>query len=405
MFGHINNLILKVTRDCNLRCEYCYLKNKNAFKDESISLKTIEKIVKRLVFDKKKNRNKTPVDITLHGGEPTKIGKDKLYSILELITDYLTREDIEFSISMQTNLTLVDEDLATILNKFGVRLGFSFDGIDSNKLRTKNFSDDFFIKKMKMLNKFNVGFRPLIVITKENYKTIFNTLEFLEKEFSIHNIRLNFAEDVTTQKTSESDNFEINGKEFFENVWKKVIDDFITDKTDDLYETNVERIIRKFVFNQLTGEKDREQGNCGVKFCGGGIKVIEVEPDGYVHYCGRYDQSYDIAKVGHVTDKEFLDIQSYRRYIDFLKLKDEVIRNTGCDVCPAKHICDHGCMAFYYSKFGKWGVREDLVCDLYIPMHNYLYENRDKIINKIVKKKRDGNILELNLGKRIRLEE
>ncbi|MFW6002584.1 MAG: hypothetical protein ACOCQD_04525, partial [archaeon] len=104
-------------------------------------------------------------------------------------------------------------------------------------------------------------------------------------------------------------------------------------------------------------------------------------------------------------DDEFLDMQSYKRYVDFLELKDEVIRNTGCDQCPARYICDHGCMAFYYSKFGEWGVRTDLVCDLYIPMHSYLYKNREKIINKTIENERDGNVLELKLGKRINLEE
>lgn len=405
MFGHINHLVLKVTRGCNLSCGYCYIKNKESFDKESIELKTVHKIIDRLVSDKKKNKDKMPVNITLHGGEPTKIGRKKFYQIVEYIDHTLSKEEIPFLLSTQSNLTLIDENFAQVLNRFDVSIGFSFDGIGGNSLRTTKFNDDFFLDKMRMFRKYKVDFAPLIVITKENYDKIFDTLDFLEKEFGIKNVRLNYAEDVITKKLSDSDNFEIKGSVFFEKIWKKVVDEFITDKIDNIYETNVERIIRKFVNYELLGKKDNEQGNCGLDFCGGGVRIIEVEPDGNISYCGRYSQPFEEAHIGHVDDLEFLDMKSYGRYFDFIKNKDEVIRNTGCDVCPAKHICDHGCMAFYYSKFGKWGVREDLICDLYIPMHNYLYENREKIINKTIQLKRDGDELDLNLGNRIFLKE
>lgn len=405
MFGHVNHLIFKVTRGCNLSCSYCYIKEKEKYNSESMSLEVAQKTIQRLVFDKKKNDDKSVVNITFHGGEPTKVGKKKIYQISEYIHDTLNREKIPFELSMQSNLTLIDEEFAQILQKFGVSLGFSFDGIDGNKLRTELYDDDFFIQKMKLFQKFNLNFGPLITITKENYDKIFETLDFLEEEFGIKNLRLNYAEDVISKKTSESDNFELDGTFFFENVWKKVIDDFLEDRVSQAYEVNVERIIRKFVQNQLTGEKDREKGNCGLKFCGGGIRIIEVEPDGRISYCGRYSKSFEASKVGFVWDKEFLDIQSYKRYFDFIKLKDKVIRETGCDTCPAKHICDHGCMAFYYSKYGKWGVRKDLVCNLYIPMHNYLYKNKEKLISKIIKNERHGDFMDLNLGKEIDLKE
>ena len=400
MFGHINHLVLKVTRDCNLRCKYCYVKNKDSFRDEVITIDVVKKIIKRLIFDKKKNKDNMPVNITLHGGEPTKIGKDRLYEILEYISLTLKKEKIPFELSIQTNLTLIDEDIAAIFNKFNVGVGFSFDGLESNKLRT-DINDDFFIDKMRLLQRYKVSFGPLIVITKENYKSIFTTLHYLKKEFNIEDVKLNYAEDIDPNSDNQ---FELNGKEFFNNVWKKVIDDFIKNKTKRIHEPSVERIVRKFVYNQLTGEQDKETGNCGIKFCGGGMRVIEVEPSGDVFYCGRFSESYQDAKVGSVDESEFLDIQSYKRYIDFIKSKDDVIRKTGCDACPAKNICDYGCMAFHYSKKGEWGIRKDLVCDLYIPMHNYLYKHRNKIMKKIIKLERKGDFLDLNLGKNIKLE-
>ena len=33
MFNYANMLVLKVTRDCNLRCKYCYLADKDEYKE------------------------------------------------------------------------------------------------------------------------------------------------------------------------------------------------------------------------------------------------------------------------------------------------------------------------------------------------------------------------------------
>ena len=49
MFGKTNILILKVTRDCNLRCKYCYIKNK----DIVTSVKNLNK--KQLIFEADKD--------------------------------------------------------------------------------------------------------------------------------------------------------------------------------------------------------------------------------------------------------------------------------------------------------------------------------------------------------------
>jgi len=87
--------------------------------------------------------------------------------------------------------------------------------------------------------------------------------------------------------------------------------------------------------------------------------------------------------VENVRDKDFLALKQLSRYTDFIREKHQVILDAGCDTCIADGICDHGCMAFYYSKFGKWGIRTDLTCDIHKSFYKYCVINIVEIINAI----------------------
>lgn len=385
MFGHINHLVLKVTKDCNLRCEYCYVKNKDAHRGEVIKFETLQDIIKRVAFDRIKTQNKEKVNITLHGGEPTIIGKKNLYKFFDFITSYLTEKEIPFALSTQTNLTLVDKEIAEIFNQFDVQVGFSFDGFGSNDLRLKNSSDEFFTNKIQLLKDNNVKCGALFVVTTENYKDkkVNNSANKMKEMFDMRP-KINYAEDIITDKTSESDNFEINGADFFGAYFKNEFEDFLSCKIDNLIDENSNKYLERFL-NDMFLEYDsvNETGNCYMKWCGGGLRVIEVEPTGEIHYCGRYSEPFQASKIGTVWDEEFLDLKSYRRYIDMINIKSNLLKQYGCDSCRAKHICDYGCLAFHYSKFEKWGIREDLVCDYFKTMYDYFEKNKDRIIRRI----------------------
>lgn len=387
MFGHNNHLVLKITRGCNLRCSYCYIENKEKYHDEAITIPVLEKIIDRLVYDRQKSLNINPIDITLHGGEPTYVGKEKLEKILSTLSRKLNEHSMNYQLSMMTNLTLIDDEMAEILKKYNVSVGFSFDGLEGNGLRTDKYDDNFYIEKMNLLQKYRLNFGPLMVVTTQNYNNgkIQKTLNFLKKRYGITDVKVNYAEDVNSPLDSYSDNFELNGKDFFNNAWLHYVEDFLDGKTQKVKEGNLERYLKKYIKDSIVESHTVvETGNCGVKFCGGGVKIVEVEPDGIINYCGRYSKAYKEARLGTVDDHEFLELKSYGRYFDFLKNKNKVITEAGCDTCNAKNICEYGCMAFYYSKYGKWGVRKDLVCSLFKEMHSYFEENKAKILNRYI---------------------
>ena len=136
MFGSTNMLILKTTRDCNLRCKYCYIKHKNSYRGERIDFELYKKVIDKIVCDRIKNNinENEKFVMVFHGGEPLLFFPYQLALMMEYARDKFVRNKINYDFGMQTNLTLLNEEFATILNEYNVSLGISFDGIKDGNL-------------------------------------------------------------------------------------------------------------------------------------------------------------------------------------------------------------------------------------------------------------------------------
>jgi len=392
MFRFSNMLILKTTRDCNLRCEYCYIKNKDNYKGEMIDFKTYKTTIDRIVRERKLQKtNEREIVIVFHGGESTLAKKEYMIKMLEYARSTFIKEGIRYKFGIQSNLTLIDDEYANILSKYDVFLGASFDGVgDANETRTKTFKENAFYKKFDLLVEHNIKPGFLMVVHSGNIDKVVESATFLEEKYNINSIKINYAEDVV------GFGGEVSGKDFFEKAEKPFLEEFF--KTGKLRESNLENIITKFLVDYvITKQSHTSKGVCGIKVCGGGMTLIELDPDGNASFCGRYSESYPEVHLENVKDKDVFSLHQIKRYIDFAFEKHKVILDTGCDTCIADGICDHGCMAFHYSKFGKWGIRTDLVCDNFKELYNYLVLNAEKVIIGLLKAHHNNGIAEIGL--------
>jgi len=157
MFQWANMLVMKITRDCNLRCKYCYVKNKDDYKGEMISFELFQKTIDRIIFDKLKAETPNRISIVFHGGEPLLADTQLLAKMLDYAACELDKYNIDYDFAVQTNLTLLDEEKALLFNKYNVHVGASFDGIrDGSEGRTKVFTQSVFEEKFNLLKKYNV---------------------------------------------------------------------------------------------------------------------------------------------------------------------------------------------------------------------------------------------------------
>jgi len=339
-----------------------------------IDFELYKKTIERVIVERRGNQEL--FSIIFHGGEPTLTPKKQMIKMLTYAEKRLNENSINHSFGMQSNLTLIDEEWCQILSKWNVQLGCSFDGVgDANKKRTKTIKEKTFYNKFNLLKKFNVNFGFLMVIHEGNINNIIESVDFLRDNYGIESIKANYVEDVN------GIGGEVSGEDFFNKVWKLFIDEYI--KTFTLREGNTKHLLSKFISDYLLVSKLTERSNCGSKICGGGMSIVEMEADGEFQFCGRYSENFKAARVENVRDKDFLALKQLSRYTDFIREKHQVILDAGCDTCIADGICDHGCMAFYYSKFGKWGIRTDLTCDIHKSFYKYCVINIVEIINAI----------------------
>lgn len=126
----INEFIIKISSRCNLNCTYCYEYNlgDNSWKymQKKISISTIHRLIERIIAHCKKYEIRDIV-ISLHGGEPLLVG----YTLLEeIILEFkkLENHDIFPLITLQTNATLVDEQVVELFLKHEVYISASIDG-------------------------------------------------------------------------------------------------------------------------------------------------------------------------------------------------------------------------------------------------------------------------------------
>lgn len=116
-----------VTNACNLRCKYCYEKDKKNVQMQRGTARQIFQYIKErseVLFD-------NDIQISIHGGEPL-LNYDTLCYFVQLLRAW--KKDI--SMNMTTNATLLDEEkLAFILENFN-EISISIDG--TSEIHDKN---------------------------------------------------------------------------------------------------------------------------------------------------------------------------------------------------------------------------------------------------------------------------
>jgi len=133
----IGAVILKVASPCNLNCTYCYEYNRGddswKAKPKALALETARLIGKR-VLEYANSRGLKEFQFNLHGGEPLLIGAKGIDALIAELRASCSPLALRFG--MQTNGTLVTDEIAALLVAHGVKVGVSLDGdFRANRLR------------------------------------------------------------------------------------------------------------------------------------------------------------------------------------------------------------------------------------------------------------------------------
>lgn len=135
--------VLKLSKLCNLRCEYCYEYEELGVKDQ-MPLAKFDGFIRDLAeFHLEFYRDRearTPLRFVFHGGEPFLNKPDYLRSILEILRTHLQPVGVPYVAATQTNLTRYNREILDLFVEYSVTLGVSLDVFGG--LRTRISGED-----------------------------------------------------------------------------------------------------------------------------------------------------------------------------------------------------------------------------------------------------------------------
>jgi len=181
MSKYINKIKLAITTECNLNCNYCFVKKTN----ERMKLSTAEKAIDLLLESKGEDKI-----LSIYGGEPY-MNFELVEEIIPYAIDKAKKLNKNLTISTCTNFTLLEEKHLLFLKKYNIRLIISMIGEKRDHDRMRKFYNnkgtyDSILKKLTLLFE---------IVPRENIGISFcifpSTVENMENNF-YHLINLGF---------------------------------------------------------------------------------------------------------------------------------------------------------------------------------------------------------------------
>jgi uncharacterized protein len=127
MHPELDTILLKVASRCNLDCTYCYVyhmgDNNWAKQEKLMSEATMRAVCESL--QRLRLYQQRIFSVVLHGGEPLLLGSKGLKQLLGTLRRVLPDS---YPISLQTNGTLITEEILDICSAFRVSVAVSIDG-------------------------------------------------------------------------------------------------------------------------------------------------------------------------------------------------------------------------------------------------------------------------------------
>ncbi len=333
----MKSVVLWVTEDCNLRCKYCYAKA-----GEKKNYMDIDTFVRALDWVKHDD-----FKLQIAGGEPL-----MNFSLIEQIYDYLQENNHNIKISMQTNGTLITDEIAKKIKEMNIAMGVSLDGPleINNKLRGKTIET---LKGIKKLGLQGVIVNLNCVVTNESIKYLDKLVDIAFYCGNVHGIGLDLLRETgryveNCNKIKKADTQDI------EKYLKKAYD-----RTKYLYKLSGNKIIIRDIEEARLRMKMK---NPHKDYCYAALgKSMVVLPNGDVYPCSSlaYNKEYFMGNVHHNSEA----LKNSKLIVGYREL---------CKRCEYEKICSKGCPArlLINNKENKFSMQDcalrkvafDIVC-------------------------------------------
>jgi len=326
-------LIKPASADCNLRCQYCfYIDHLKIVEDHP---RMSEDILESMIAGYMQTNQNNNYAFGWQGGEPTLMGLEFFKKVVELQTKYAPPNAV-ISNGLQTNGTLITNEMAEFFGEYKFLLGVSLDGPEHlhdfyRKTIGLKPTHSKVLRGINHLKKHNVEFNILTLINNKTVKRASEIYQYLkEKGFFYHQ----YIPCVEFDERGKLKPFSITGEDwgvFLCDLFEQWIKEDITKISIRLFDS---------ILNYLVS------GTYSVCYMGNNCcQYFVVEYEGSVYCCDFFVRN-DLL-LGNVKTHKWIDLLNSETYQTFGNQKAKF--NNTCNNCPFINLCHGDCQKHRYN--------------------------------------------------------
>lgn len=373
-------ILIELTYDCNLRCRYCYLGRERD--SRLMSYDTFRSVIDEIFDGIVVSHLDRKITIELHGGEPLLAGEDFICSAVSYILCRARERKIgSLNLCIQTNGLLLTERILRVFRDAGVSLGVSLDGIDciDNSMRLP--SPDLLRRienNLTIADCIGMRYGLVSVVSDANIYGIESLYSELRKRHSgLSSCKMIPMFD--TEKIGEG----VDARTFLRKVILPVYRSFLKGRPDV---GSWSRVVSRVVQDIISFHTDSCQSTCNFRFCGSGLNICSIGPEGELYTCDRMNTRVrEESKLrSSLRDPDLLGLQQLRSAVSFCVELSSVQKKRGCDSCTFRYSCTGTCAKMMKSASGSYGIyRFD--CELTTLMYGYIESDLENVLESIEK--------------------
>lgn len=366
--------MIDMTNKCNIGCRYCLRETWNSESPRTLSRESAQAIVEFIIRYCNAHELEK-VRMQPWGGEPLLV-KDVIF----FIQDKIKENGLDIDIDIETNGTLLSENVVRQLYDRHINYGISLDGFESlnDAQRVYRNGEGTYAKVIEGLNLtkkyYGEDICVLATITKQTVSYVGGIIEHFAKDLNLRRIKLNF---VHQSFFREDTDFCLDKADVTKGVNE------IIDKILEMNEQGISIMEYNFwikIFNILT---NRERDACLSRGCRGGRDMITIDVNGDIYPCDVTD--FPEEKIGSIYSD--LDLPEMVRDAMNKKSYYTVKSDEKCDTCPWKHFCNGGCTVRIKCAGGQRGMIDENECvanQVMYPRIIQLIQENPKLINRLI---------------------
>lgn len=337
----MNSITMNIVNGCNLRCSYCFEKDKDKrFMSSEDAIRIFQTAYEG--FEENFPELKYFM-INLFGGEPT-----LNWDVVEALAAYIKENKCKARIGITTNLTMLTDAMLDTIEDSEIFLLVSIDGIKEVHDRNRSNSYDTVIKNLAKLRQ-----RDLLYLVEARMTILPDDAKYMAAgvkelyDFGIQNIAPVPVTDVAWAK-GQLDDLRKGTEELF---------DFYMELADNMESRkNVAIKVLDDYIEQVLEPMDTEVQPC----MAGTTQWCSIGIDGEIMPCHQrhtVKDHQDELRIGNILADE----------VDPTKLVNpnrRVTLPTTCMQCGARSVCRGGCPSENLTYTGNWETPTDSWCEV-----------------------------------------